>query len=60
MGKDDHDENLDDQESEVLAWTDGKLRAIFTKVEVENSGVISRIVSRQADRIQSRNFYFRS
>ena len=46
MGKDDHDENLDDQESEVLAWTDGKLRAIFTKVDVDNSGVISRIVSR--------------
>ena len=46
MGKDDHDENLDDQESKCLAWTDDELRAIFTKVDVDKSGVISRIVSR--------------
>ena len=44
MKNDDIEENPSDDDS--LEWTDEELRAVFRKVDVDNSGVISRIVSR--------------
>ena len=42
MKKDDIEENSNDEDN--LDWTDEELRAVFRKVDVDNSGVISRIV----------------
>ena len=42
MKKDAIEENSNDEDN--LDWTDEELRAVFRKVDVDNSGVISRIV----------------
>ena len=42
MKKDDIEESSNDQDN--LDWTDEELRSVFRKVDVDNSGVISRIV----------------
>ena len=42
MEKDDIKENPDDQDG--FDWTDEELQEIFRKVDVDDSGVISRIV----------------
>ena len=60
MKKDDIEENSNDEDN--LDWTDEELRAVFRKVDVDNSGVISRIVIllKRKKYILLKCFHFRS
>ena len=60
MKKDDIEESSNDQDN--LDWTDEELRSVFRKVDVDNSGVISRIVIllKQSKSISLKCFNFRN